>query len=172
MRLQDRNVREALVAAHISNGIAFQVRNLRRIKRWTQEQLANAAGTKPTQVGRVENPDYGSHTVRMLRRIASAFDVALVVRFVPYSELLRWDAGPRDLAPKSFWQEVRESRTASAPSSQTSGHWTSCAVSGTPSNVRSIATPNQALMFAVAPHGVEQEVEELSGGLYATAKTG
>jgi Predicted transcriptional regulators len=172
MRLQDRNVREAFVSAHVSNGIAFQIRSLRRGRKWTQEQLATAAGTKPTQIGRVENPDYGSHTITVLRRIASAFDVALVVRFAPYSELLRWDAGPRNLAPKPFWQELRDARVESASSSQINGQWASCAVGGLTSNVLSIEMPGQAAMFAVVPTGASQEIEQLSGGRYATANAG
>lgn len=170
MRLQDRNVREALVDAHIRNGIAFQVRSLRRGKGWTQEQLADAAGTKPTQVGRVENPDYGSHTVRMLRRIASVFDVALVVRFVPYSELLRWDAGPRNLSPKPFWNELQDARTEDAAPSAISGQWVSCAVGGLPDNLRSIQTPQRVLFAMSSAVGAKQEIEILPGGRYATGQ--
>lgn len=171
IRLQDRSVREALVDAHIRNGIAFQVRSMRRTKGWTQEQLAHAVGTKSTQIGRVENPDYGSHTVRMLRRIASVFDVAVVVRFVPYSELLRWDAGPRNLAPTTFWQELQDSRTEEASRSAISAPWVSCAIDGRQSNVRSIQTP-LGVLFAKSTTSARQEIDELSGGRYAAAKAG
>jgi transcriptional regulator with XRE-family HTH domain len=79
---------------------------MRRERNWTQEELASQADTKPTQITRVENPTYGSHTITTLRRIAAAFDVALVVRFVPFSELLNWDSGPRNMSPASFDEEL------------------------------------------------------------------
>lgn len=79
---------------------------MRRQRDWTQEELAKQAEMKPTQITRVENPDYGSHTLTTLRRIAAVFDVALVVRFVPFSELLEWDSGPRNMAPASFPEEL------------------------------------------------------------------
>ncbi len=83
---------------------------MRRKKGWTQAQLAEAARTKPTQIGRVEDPSYGSHTVKTLRGIASALDVAIMIRFVPYSELLAWDTGPRILAPEPFWRELSDAK--------------------------------------------------------------
>lgn len=170
-RLTDKRVRAALVDSHLRNGIAFQIRSMRRGSNWTQEDLAREAGTKPTQITRIENPSYGSHTVATLRRIAAAFDVALVVRFVPFSELLRWDAGPRNLAPKPFWQELQDARTEDTAPSAISGQWVSCAVGGLPSNLRSIQTP-QRVLFAMSSTGANQEIEELSGGRYATAKAG
>ncbi len=102
----DKRSREALVDSHVRNGIAFQIRAMRRERNWTQEDLAKQADMKPTQITRVENPVYGSHTVTTLRRIASAFDVALVVRFVPFSELLKWDEGSRNMAPATFAEEL------------------------------------------------------------------
>jgi hypothetical protein len=41
-------------------------------------------------LSRLENPDYGKHTVSSLKRIADALDVALVVRFVPFSQYVDW----------------------------------------------------------------------------------
>lgn len=130
-QLTDKRVRHALVDSHLRNGIAFQIRALRRDpeRKWTQGDLAREAGMKPTQITRIENPSYGSHTVATLRRIASAFDVALIVRFVPFTELLKWDRGPRLLAPPSFWSELQLAKTeASIP---------------TPDNVIEIAARSQ-----------------------------
>jgi hypothetical protein len=44
-------------------------------------------------VSRLENPFYGKATITTLKRIAAVFDVALVVRFVPFSRLVKWVTG-------------------------------------------------------------------------------
>ena len=173
-RLTDKRARTALVDSHLRNGIAFQIRSMRRGSNWTQEDLAREAGTKPTQITRIENPSYGSHTVATLRRIAAAFDVALVVRFVPYSELLRWDAGPRNLAPKPFWQELQEARSEDASTSAISFE-----IGASPRNVWSIQTqarinvgPSQATLFTTSSGSTvrHREIEELPGGTYAETR--
>lgn len=67
-------------------------------------------------ISRLENPNYGKPTITTLKRIATAFDVALVVRFVPISQLVDWVSGtpridlglnPLALAVPSFDEEVR-----------------------------------------------------------------
>lgn len=44
-------------------------------------------------VYRLESPTYGKATLTTLKKIAAAMDVALIVRFVPYSELVDWASG-------------------------------------------------------------------------------
>jgi hypothetical protein len=44
-------------------------------------------------VSRLESPNYGKATLTTLRRIAKVFDVALMVRFVPFSQLTDWVSG-------------------------------------------------------------------------------
>jgi len=44
-------------------------------------------------ISRLESPDYGKATLTTLKRIASAFDVGLVVRFVPFTEFVDWVSG-------------------------------------------------------------------------------
>ena len=67
---------------------------------------------------RLENPSYGKPTVSTLKRIAAAFDVALIVRFVPFGQLIDWATGtpfvdnglsPESLAVPSFSEEARVS---------------------------------------------------------------
>ncbi len=87
--LKDKEYRKAFVESHINNGVAFQIRTMRGDL--TQEDLGKLAGMKQTQICRLENPNYGSFTLKTLKEIAAAFDVALIVRFVPFSELVKWD---------------------------------------------------------------------------------
>src|SRR5258708_22253274 len=90
-RSLDSRVR--FVESHLSKNLAFQIRTMRDHKDWSQAQLASAVGMNQNAVSRIENPYYGKTTLSTLKRIASAFDVALVVRFVPYSELVHWVTG-------------------------------------------------------------------------------
>jgi len=58
----------------------------------------------------LEDPSYEKHSLTSLKRIAFAYDVALVVRFVSFSELLGWatDLTPEKLAPPSFKDDMPE----------------------------------------------------------------
>jgi hypothetical protein len=42
---------------------------------------------------RLENPNYGKHTLTTLKNIAAACDVALVVWFIPFGRLTYWASG-------------------------------------------------------------------------------
>jgi transcriptional regulator with XRE-family HTH domain len=69
--------------------LSAQIQALREHRDWTQEQLGTAAeGMKQTQVSRLENPDYSGGTIKSLKRLANAFDLGLIVRFVKFSEFL------------------------------------------------------------------------------------
>ena len=87
--VSDKEFRDAYWDAHLSEGLASQIRATREERRWTQRELGEHAGGKAQSViSQLEDPDYGRYSLSTLKRIASAFDVALVVRFVPYSHLL------------------------------------------------------------------------------------
>jgi transcriptional regulator with XRE-family HTH domain len=67
-------------------------------------------------ISRLESPEYGKMTVKSLTRIAEALDVALVVRFEPFSKYVNWLSGtrfvedglsPDALAVASFEDEER-----------------------------------------------------------------
>jgi hypothetical protein len=70
----------------------------------------------PNNLTRLEDPAYGKQTLSSLKRIASALDVALVVRFVPFSQYVQWLSGtpyfdeglrPEALAVPSFEEEEK-----------------------------------------------------------------
>lgn len=56
----------------------------------TQGELAEKIDSDQNAVSRIENPRYGKQTLTTLKKVAAAFDVALVVRFVPFSQLIDW----------------------------------------------------------------------------------
>jgi transcriptional regulator with XRE-family HTH domain len=83
----------------------------------SQIDLAREAGMTPNNLSRLESPDYGKQTISSLKRIAEALDVALVVRFVPFSQYIDWLSGtpridegisPNSLAVPSFEKEEEE----------------------------------------------------------------
>lgn len=103
-----RKRRELFVAGQIKTGIPFQIRALRDKKGWTQGELGAQLGMTQTNISRLESPGYGRLNITTLQRIAAAFDVGLVVRFVPFSELIGWvdKLSPEAVAPKSFDEEI------------------------------------------------------------------
>ncbi|MCK9376998.1 MAG: helix-turn-helix domain-containing protein [Syntrophobacterales bacterium] len=102
--LSNKEYRDAFVSAHIDNGIPFQIRALRKKEGWTQKELADRLGMKQERISALENPNYSKFTLTTLKKIASAFDVALIVRFAPISELVQWELtlSPEKLETVSF----------------------------------------------------------------------
>jgi transcriptional regulator with XRE-family HTH domain len=90
-QLKDKEYRDAFVSAHINVGIPFQIRALRDKAPWTQKELAENAGMKQSWISKIENPGYSGFSLKTLLKLASVFDVGLVVRFVPISELVEWE---------------------------------------------------------------------------------
>jgi transcriptional regulator with XRE-family HTH domain len=109
-KLASKEYRDAIVAAENANAIAFQIRAMQAERGWTQEKLGALAGMQQGFISRVVNSS-GNYSLSTLRKIASAFDVALIVRFAPFSELVDWmvNLTPRRLAPPSFNNEAHES---------------------------------------------------------------
>ena len=93
VKLKNKKYRDAYVTEHARTGIAYQLRAMRDSRGWT---LGTAS--------KLEDPDYGKVTLQTLLEIASAFDVALLVKFVPFSRLLNEfrDVSPEALSVESF----------------------------------------------------------------------
>lgn len=102
--LRDSEYRDMYVESQITEALALQIRLLRESHPWTQAQLGQRAGTSQVVISRLEDPDYGNFTLKTLRRLALAFDVALIVRFAPFSELVDWTltSSPGKLCPPDF----------------------------------------------------------------------
>jgi transcriptional regulator with XRE-family HTH domain len=92
------STRAKFVDSHVSKTLAFQIRSLREKEEWSQQTLAEKIGSNQNAIYRAENPNYGKQTITTLKKIAAAFDVALIVRFVPFGELVDWVSGtPRTI---------------------------------------------------------------------------
>lgn len=105
--LKSKKFRDAFVSSHLATNIASQIFALREKFGWTQRDLARETGMAQARISLIENVSYESFTIATLKRIAAAFDVMLIVRFVPFSEGVEWisNANPPTLAPKSFSED-------------------------------------------------------------------
>ena len=88
--LTDKQYRDAFVADQIRIGVPLQIKDMRTDREWSQEVLGQHMEPSMAQesVWRLENPNKANLTIGTLLRVASALDVALIVRFVPFSELI------------------------------------------------------------------------------------
>jgi len=70
--------------------VPFQVRGLRKNRGLSQGELAALAGMAQPRISEIEKPGERSLNIDTLLRIALGLDVALQIRFVPFSELVSW----------------------------------------------------------------------------------
>lgn len=88
----DIKSREAYVKAKLGILVPSQIRAL-RLKSSTpkQQALAKASGTFQSRISRLETPGAANVTLETLAEIAAIHKVGVIVKFVPYSEMLDWD---------------------------------------------------------------------------------
>jgi len=114
--LSDPGYRHQFAEEEVNVGIAFQIRSLRNRQKLTQAELAELLGDKKKQplLSAWENPNYGKYTLGTLRDLAKAFDVGLLVRFVPFSTLVDWTINLTSdvIGPPSFSEEQNHALTS------------------------------------------------------------
>lgn len=104
-KLLGKKYRDAYVRENVRTGIAYQIRAMREQRNsMSQEALGKLLDKPQSTVSRLEDADYGKHTLQTLLEVASAFDVALLVQFVTHSEFLRrtQDVSPNALKAAAF----------------------------------------------------------------------
>ena len=67
--------------------IARKICELRMKAKLSQAELARRVGTTQSVISRLEDADYDGHSLAMLRRIASALEKRVEIRFVPSPKL-------------------------------------------------------------------------------------
>ncbi len=97
--------------------IAYQIQALREKIGLNQTRFAQKIGKTQSVVSRLEDTEYGRVTVQTLLDIACSLDVALIVKFISYPDLLRQtsDMSVRALQPETIYE------TLSKPSPQIEG---------------------------------------------------
>lgn len=91
-KLRDKEYRDGYTEAQLSIEVPFQIRAIRKAHGWTQTQLAERSGIPQARISHIEQPGRDPLSLRTLYRLAAAFDVGLLVQFVPFSELVRREA--------------------------------------------------------------------------------
>lgn len=112
-RFSDKEYRDGFVSNTIDDSLAVQIFSMRERRGWTQEELAERYGTRQSGVCRWEGGE-APQSLKVLKRLAATFDVALVVKFVPFSEFLRSD-GPVDKHVASFHHDTVERCAGAQP---------------------------------------------------------
>jgi transcriptional regulator with XRE-family HTH domain len=108
--LGDKAYRDTFVDSHIGTNLAAQIYALREAQGWTQAQLAERVGMAQGRISVMENPSYEQFTLSTLKRLRAAFDVALVVKFIRFTEFAEGiiNLTPEKLAPPNFEEEMKE----------------------------------------------------------------
>jgi transcriptional regulator with XRE-family HTH domain len=88
-----KEARRQFTESHLNKGLAYQLRATRDKLGWSQEELAKRAHMNQNAISRLESHNYGKPTITTLKRLAEAMNVGLVVRFVPFSEMVNWVSG-------------------------------------------------------------------------------
>lgn len=109
-KMKNKKYRDSYVASHISIGIPHQIKALRTQRGWNQKQLGERANKPQNVISRAEDPNYGKFSVSTLLDIAAAFDVGLLIKFVPFSRLIREHSNvdPESLYAESFDKEFSQ----------------------------------------------------------------
>ena len=111
----EKKYREEYAIAMLKRMIPYQTRAIRRKREWSQAQLAQASQLTQGVISRAEDPDYGNLTLTTIGRIAAGYDLAAIVKFVPFSELVRYSENTSEKAfanLPTFEEENAETGTA------------------------------------------------------------
>lgn len=108
--LTDKEYREMFAEELVGTSLAFQIRRLREARNLTQIDISGLTGKAQPTISQWEDPNYGRYTLSTLKELAAAFGVALLVRFVSFSELADWtvDVDPNRLTPPSYDEEQQQ----------------------------------------------------------------
>ncbi len=77
----DRRV--SLETERVNAEVARTIYDLRKAAGLTQKELADLVGTTQSVISRLEDADYGGHSLSMLSRIAGCLNRRLVIQMVP-----------------------------------------------------------------------------------------
>lgn len=83
----DVEYRVAYMEAAIHQNIAWQMKVNRQHRCMSKADLATLTGIAEHEISSFEDTEFEDHDIKSLKKIANAFDCALVVGFVSYSEL-------------------------------------------------------------------------------------
>lgn len=86
-----RDTRESYIRSKLSVLLPAQIRSLRLRREMKQAELGAEADMKQARISMLERIGVASFRLETLIKLASAFRVGLIVKFVPMSEMLAWE---------------------------------------------------------------------------------
>jgi transcriptional regulator with XRE-family HTH domain len=113
LTLKAKDAREAFVAARVATAVAVRIFNMRKKEGWTQAELAKRAQMKQARISVLEQADNENFSFSTLRRIAAAFDVAVIIDFVSFPDFLKWSDSfsAETVVPENFSEsEITQAR--------------------------------------------------------------
>ena len=87
-RMQDFEARHEINEMWIQIGLAEQIRAMRQERGWTQAELGRRAELHQSRISALENPNSPLPSIATLVTLANVFDCALIIRFIPFSQLV------------------------------------------------------------------------------------
>lgn len=115
-RLGSKAYRDAYLEAQVHSWISHQFRALRMSMGLTQKRMAEKIGKPQSVISRLENDEYGKVSLQTLLDVAQAIDVALLVQFVSYPDLLERtrDKSPDGMVPENIAESTARMNRAAA----------------------------------------------------------
>lgn len=88
----DLNARASYIKAKLGVLVPSQIKALRlKSNMPRQADLARQANMQQSRISLFETPGAANMTIETLSRLAAAFNVGLIVEFVPFSDMLEWE---------------------------------------------------------------------------------
>ena len=84
---KSQNMADLIEQEQANLDVARKIYELRTKAKLSQTELARKVGTTQSVISRLEDADYDGHSLDMLRRIASALEKRLEIRFLPSRKL-------------------------------------------------------------------------------------
>lgn len=108
-RFLNKSYRDSYLDATVRTGVAYQIYALRAKLGLSQTKFAQKIGKPQSTVSRLEDESYGKVTISTLLDVAKSMDVALVVRFVDYSEFLHFAGrmSESEMQPDSVYETFK-----------------------------------------------------------------
>jgi len=85
---KNKDYRHGYADEFLNSSIATQIKVLREQRGWSQKELAKLAQMKQPRISVMENVNYSSWSIKILRELAEAFDLTLCVSFETFGKRL------------------------------------------------------------------------------------